>query len=105
MSRDLIQENDDKSFSLSTVPSRINTNNAFIMKALCCHGHGIARMLRLNAQNELKTQELLQILPDWQLPEYKFYAITHKYEILPTKIKRCLELIKEHFERLASGSV
>lgn len=99
LSRDAYPEK----FELANIQSRLHTNNAFIMKALCIHGHGICRTLMLSLQKELKSGELIQILPEWQLPEYTFYAVTHKQEILPTKIKRCIELLKKHFNDLPTG--
>lgn len=90
-------------FELTSIPSRLQTNNAFIMKALCKHGHGICRTLMLSLHDELKSGELVQVLPEWKLPEYTFYAVTHKQEILPTKIKRCIELLKKHFNDLPLG--
>lgn len=103
MTADLTHSAFNEKFDLSTIPSRINTNNGFIMKALCIHGHGICRTLMLSVQNELKSGELVHILPEWKLPEFTFYAVTHKQEILPTKIKRCIELLKKHFSDLPYG--
>lgn len=83
--------------------SRVTTNNIFIMKTLCIAGHGFSRILALNIQEELKTGELVQVLPEWQLPDYTFYAITRKNDLLPIKVKRCLELLKTYFAKFPHG--
>lgn len=49
--------------------SRLQSNNLQVAKALCQQGHGIARILYLDAQKELKNGSLIEILPDWKLPE------------------------------------
>ena len=105
MAATLSNHHKGEEFEMSNIPSRIHTNNAFITKALCLHGHGIARLLTLNVQEEIKLGSLVQVLPDWQLPEYTFYAVTHKAEILPTKIKRCLDLLQDHFSKLSYNLV
>lgn len=48
--------------------SRLQSNNLQVAKALCQQGHGIARILYLDAQKELKNGSLIEILPDWKLP-------------------------------------
>lgn len=85
------------------ISSRIKTNNIFIMKTLCIAGHGFCRILALNIQEELKNGELVQVLPEWQMPDYTFYAITRKDEQQASKIKRCIELLKSYFSNFPQG--
>ena len=87
------------------INGRLKTNNVFIMKTLCLAGHGFCRILALSIQEELKTGELIQILPEWQMPDYAFYAITLKNDQQATKIKRCIELLKNHFSYFPHGIV
>lgn len=54
--------------------SRLQSNNLQVAKALCQQGHGIARILYLDAQKELKNGSLIEILPDWKLPAFTLYA-------------------------------
>lgn len=105
MSAILTHPQQTETFDLAKITSRIKSNNAFISKSLCLNGHGITRFLTLNVQEELKSGSLVQILPEWQLPEYTFYAITHKSDMLPTKIKRCLELLREHFSQISNNQI
>ncbi|EMH6102307.1 LysR family transcriptional regulator [Acinetobacter baumannii] len=83
--------------------SRLQSNNLQVAKALCQQGHGIARILYLDAQNELKNGSLIEILPDWKLPAFTLYAEIAKHDQQPMKIQRCVEALKQYFSQLAGG--
>lgn len=85
------------------VPVKVRTNNVFVMKTLCHEGHGIGRILHLDAQQELKRGEFVEVLPDWKLPEYTLYAVTLKREQQPVKVLRCIEALKSYFTQLPGG--
>lgn len=73
--------------------SRLQSNNLQVAKALCQQGHGIARILYLDAQKELKNGSLIEILPDWKLPAFTLYAEIAKHDQQPMKIQRCVEAL------------
>lgn len=83
--------------------SRLQSNNLQVAKALCQQGHGIARILYLDAQKELKAGSLIEILPDWKLPAFTLYAEIAKHDQQPMKIQRCFEALKQYFSQLAGG--
>ncbi|EPO6433670.1 LysR family transcriptional regulator [Acinetobacter baumannii] len=83
--------------------SRLQSNNLQVAKALCQQGHGIARILYLDAQKELKNGSLIEILPDWKLPVFTLYAEIAKHDQQPMKIQRCVEALKQYFSQLAGG--
>ncbi|MCZ3331739.1 LysR family transcriptional regulator [Acinetobacter baumannii] len=83
--------------------SRLQSNNLQVAKALCQQGHGIARILYLDAQKELKNGSLIEILPDWKLPAFTLYAEIAKHDQQPMKIQRCAEALKQYFSQLAGG--
>ncbi|KRI43615.1 LysR family transcriptional regulator [Acinetobacter baumannii] len=83
--------------------SRLQSNNLQVAKALCQQGHGIARILYLDAQKELKNGSLIEILPDWKLPAFTLYAEIAKHDKQPMKIQRCVEALKQYFSQLAGG--
>ncbi len=83
--------------------SRLQSNNLQVAKALCQQGHGIARILYLDAQKELKNGSLIEILPDWKLPAITLYAEIAKHDQQPMKIQRCVEALKQYFSQLAGG--
>ncbi len=79
------------------MPVQVRTNNVLVMKSLCLHGHGIARILHFDAQQELRQTDLVEVLPDWKLPDFILYAVVLKREEQPTKITRCIETLKTFF--------
>ncbi|EPK4641042.1 LysR family transcriptional regulator [Acinetobacter baumannii] len=83
--------------------SRLQSNNLQVAKALCQQGHGIARILYLDAQKELKNGSLIEILPDWKLPAFTLYAEIAKHDQQPMIIQRCVEALKQYFSQLAGG--
>ncbi|HGW3736144.1 TPA: LysR family transcriptional regulator [Acinetobacter baumannii] len=83
--------------------SRLQSNNLQVAKALCQQGHGIARILYLDAQKELKNGSLIEILLDWKLPAFTLYAEIAKHDQQPMKIQRCVEALKQYFSQLAGG--
>lgn len=52
--------------------SRLQSNNLQVAKALCQQGHGIARILYLDAQKELKNGSLIELMPDWKITNFYF---------------------------------
>ena len=82
---------------------RISTNNVFVLKSLCQHGQGIARILYPDVQKELRQGELVEILPQWKMPEFVLYAVLLKREQQPVKITRCLEVLRNYFAQLPGG--
>lgn len=83
--------------------SRLQSNNLQVAKALCQQGHGIARILYLDAQKELKNGSLIELMPDWKLPTFTLYAEVAKHDQQPMKIQRCVEALKQYFSQLAGG--
>lgn len=83
--------------------SRLTSNNVLVAKALCQQGHGIARILYLDAQKDLINGVLVEVLPEWKLPSFTLYAIISKHEQQPMKIHRCLEALKQYFCQLPGG--
>ena len=82
---------------------KVQTNNIYVMKTLSQHGHGICRALHLDVQPALRQGSLIQILPEWKLPEYTLYAMTLKREQQPVKIVRCLEALRSYFSQQNSN--
>ena len=85
--------------------NRVQTNNVFVAKSLCQNGHGIARMLYLDAQKELINGTLVDVLPEWKLPVFTLNAMMLKREQQPMKIHRCLDALKQYFCQLPGGRI
>ena len=77
--------------------SRIHTNNVFMATTLAKEGHGLVRMMEMDAKKELESGELVEVLTGYQLPSFVLYAVTLNREQQPAKITRCLEVLKKYF--------
>lgn len=87
------------------IDSRLSTNNTLIAKNMCMQGHGIARMMYLDAQKDLMNGNLVEVLPEWKLPSFTLYAVMAKCEQQPTKIHRSLDVLKQYFAQLSGSRV
>lgn len=83
--------------------SRLSSNNVLVTKALCQHGHGIARILYLDVQKDLISGALVEVLPEWKLPNFNLSAIVYKLDQQPMKVQRCLDALKQYFCQLPGG--
>lgn len=81
--------------------SRIHTNNVFVATTLAKEGHGLVRLMEMDAKKELDSGELVEVLPEYQLPSFVLYAVTLNREQQPAKITRCLEVLKKYFHAAA----
>lgn len=77
--------------------SRMHTNNVFIMKSLALEGHGLMRIMSLEVEKELAEGTLVEVLPEWRLPEFQLYAAMLRREQQPAKIEKCLEVLQNYF--------
>lgn len=79
--------------------SRIATNDNSLALSLAKDGYGIVKSNRLNAKDALTKGELVQVLPEYALPEVVLYAKTLNKENQPAKVWRCLEVLTEYFSK------
>lgn len=98
------EHHESKEQAIINMDVKLQTNNIYVMKTLSQYGHGICRALYLDVQQEMRQGALIQVLPDWKLPEYTLYAITLKREQQPVKIVRCLEALKSYFAQQPQSS-
>lgn len=77
--------------------SRIHTNNVFMALTLAKEGHGIIRIMEMDAKRDLESGNLVEVLTGYQLPSFVLYAVTLNREQQPAKITRCLEVLKKYF--------
>jgi len=82
------------------MPSRIQTNNVFLMRSLVAKGHGIGALLSVDLPHNHVEGVLVEVLPDWELqPNYTLYAITLRRE-QPLKVVRCIETLQQYFSQI-----
>lgn len=82
------------------LPSRIQTNNVFLMRSLVANGHGIGALMSVDMPQAFIDGGLVEVLPDWELqPLYTLYAITLRRE-QPLKVVRCIETLMQYFSQM-----
>ena len=57
--------------------------------------------MALDIKKDLDSGALVEVLPNYQLPKFKLYAVTLKKEQQPAKITRCLTVLEEYFAKLS----
>ncbi|TFZ53385.1 LysR family transcriptional regulator [Serratia proteamaculans] len=84
---------------------RLFTNNGMAMKELALAGKGIIRNFFVNVEKELNRGELVEVLPEWRLPDISCYAIMPRRDSQPVKVRRLLEHMKIHLQKKEQNSV
>lgn len=91
------QKGEDK-FSIR-VSSRLMSNNQAIALDLAAAGYGIVKSSELNAKALIESGKLVPVLADYQLPTLTLGASTVAKEQIPTKAKKCLEMLIAYFDK------
>ena len=79
---------------------RLKTDSFPAMKAAVVRGVGIASLPRVYVKEELKTGQLVELLPDWHLPKGVIHiAYTSRLGMLPS-VRLLLEFLIEQFRQL-----
>lgn len=91
------QKGEDK-FSIR-VSSRLMSNNQAIALDLAAAGYGIVKSSELGAKALIESGELVPVLADYQLPTLTLGASTVAKEQMPTKAKKCLEMLIAYFDK------
>lgn len=91
------QKGEDK-FSIR-VSSRLMSNNQAIALDLAAAGYGIVKSSELNAKALIESGKLVPVLADYQLPTLTLGASTVAKEQMPTKAKKCLEILIAYFDK------
>lgn len=78
--------------------SRFTTNNVMLATNMAIKGHGLVRLMELDAKPYLQSGELVRVLPNYDLPSSVLYAATLKKERQPVKVERCLEMLRAYFQ-------
>ena len=60
-------------------------------------GLGFAVLPQKEVQHYLADGELVDLLPDWQLPDYQVFAVVADYPTMPVKTRQAIELLESYF--------
>ena len=77
--------------------SRIGVNSMQTMIQLTQDGVGYAVLPEPEVRHVIERGDMVQLLPDWELPDYTVYAITPRHNETPVKICSAIECLKDWF--------
>jgi len=81
------------------VSARLQINNGDAIQAAIREGYGIARQPDFIAAPELAAGRLVQVLPDWRLPELGIHAVYPPARTLSAKVRSFVDFLAERFAR------
>ena len=79
-----------------TLPFRGVINDFHLLKQMLIDGAGIALLPNFLCINELATGTLVNLLPEWSLPEVDFHAIYPSQRGVTPKLRAFLALLETH---------
>ena len=80
------------------IGGNLRFNNITALREAAIAGAGLALLPEIIISEALETGKLVQLLPDWQLPERFMYAIYPPRRFMPLALDRLLQEMEEEFE-------
>ncbi len=82
------------------VLGRVQASQVTVLHSLCVAGWGISLVITEDDRRALADGRLVQVLPDWKLPEFVIYAVTPRRGEQPAKVRHALTLLEDYFAKL-----
>ena len=79
---------------------RVQATQVTALHALCVAGWGISVTVTEDDRRAMADGRLVQVLPDWKLPEFVIYAVTPRRGEQPAKVRHALTLLADYFGKL-----
>ncbi|MEJ5126851.1 LysR family transcriptional regulator [Comamonas sp. MYb21] len=99
-SMQLQHRNSGERVVLHTTP-RIISNQQYALQQLCSEGLGLARLFSLEVADQVRSGQLLRLLPDWDCGSLRISALTPERQALPARVRLALAALQAHFAPLA----
>ena len=100
-----IQNNDrllltskEKQHEFRVLPGML-VDDFLILKQMTIEGLGVAIIPSYMCETELANGKLIQVLPNWNMPEVNVYALYPKHRLSVPKVKVFLDFIQEVFKQ------
>jgi DNA-binding transcriptional LysR family regulator len=81
------------------VSARLQVNNGDAIQAAIREGYGIARQPDFIAAADLAAGRMVQVLPEWRLPEIGIHAVYPPARTLSAKVRSFVDFLAERFAR------
>ncbi|WP_063376071.1 LysR family transcriptional regulator [Pseudoalteromonas luteoviolacea] len=79
------------------IQPRMRIDDYVVLKQMVIEGVGVAILPDYMCQQSLGRGQLVQLLPDWQLPEVEIYALYPKNRLSIPKVKMFIDFIQQVF--------
>ena len=86
---------DDERYLLAHPKLSVNSMQALIQFTV--DGLGYAVLPQKEVQHYLADGKLVELFPDWQLPDYQVFAVVADYQTMPVKTRQAIELLESCF--------
>ncbi|WP_043340025.1 LysR substrate-binding domain-containing protein, partial [Comamonas sp. B-9] len=77
------------------------SNQQYALQQLCSEGLGLARLFSLEVADQVRSGQLLRLLPDWDCGSLRISALTPERQALPARVRLALAALQAHFAPLA----
>jgi len=73
--------------------ARITSNNQLSLQQMCAAGLGLARLARVDVDDDLRAGRLLPVLPAWSQEPLPVWAVTPQRDAQPAKVRHAVEAL------------
>jgi len=73
--------------------ARITSNNQLSLQQMCVAGLGLARLARVDVDEELRAGRLVPVLPAWAQEPLPVWAVTPQRDAQPAKVRHAVEAL------------
>jgi len=80
--------------------ARIASNNQLSLQQMCLAGLGIALLTRADADEDLRSGRLVQLMPDWQMPGIPVWAVTPQRDGQPAKVRHAVAALEAYLSEV-----
>lgn len=85
------------------LPARLMANSPELLARLAASGAGVAYSAITFAQPYMQAGELVRVLPEWEMPGARAWAVFPSRKLMPAKTRAFLEMIEQTCVALAPG--
>lgn len=76
--------------------ARIGSNNQLSLQQMCAAGLGLARLARVDADDDLRAGRLVSVLPHWQQAPMPVWAVTPQRDAQPAKVRHAVQALHDY---------
>jgi DNA-binding transcriptional LysR family regulator len=82
------------------IDARISSNNQLSLQQMCGAGLGLARLARVDVDEELAAGRLVVVLPDWTQDPIDVWAVTPQRDAQPAKVRVAIDALQRYLALL-----